>query len=195
MTTLEITLENLEDTNRLARWMARNISGCPGVRALLLRGKPGSGKTTFTAALVRALPGGDLAEVASPSFTLCNHYPTTPPVLHGDLYRCASAVPDEIAEALQHAGTLTILEWAEYLPWEDFPEDFLDILFTSDDNVYLLTMNAVGPDAQKMTHALYLWTEKGRSETQPKQRDSAPYCRLRSRLLISLTTCQQVIEL
>ncbi len=57
------------------------------IRALYLRGTLGSGKTTLTRGLVAALPGGEDAEVASPSFTLCNIYPTRPALLHADLYR------------------------------------------------------------------------------------------------------------
>ena len=80
-----------------------------GIAALLLRGPLGSGKTTLTRALVEALPGGDQAEVASPSFTLCNYYPTTPPVMHCDLYRSPGSLPDEIAEGLDKPEIFSIL--------------------------------------------------------------------------------------
>lgn len=82
-----IKLVGLGDTIRLGRWFADSLPTYPALRALLLRGPLGSGKTTFTRALVEALPGSASAEVASPSFTVCNHYPTIPPVLHCDLYR------------------------------------------------------------------------------------------------------------
>ena len=81
-----VTLHSLADTRRLGRLLAAGLREL-GPVALLLRGPLGSGKTTLTAALTAALPGGDLAEVGSPSFTICNYYPTTPPVLHADLYR------------------------------------------------------------------------------------------------------------
>lgn len=73
-----IVLRNREETRRMGQWLAAHLPDS-GVRALLLRGPLGSGKTTLTSALVQALPGGDAAEVSSPSFTLCNHYPTTRP--------------------------------------------------------------------------------------------------------------------
>jgi len=93
----------------------------------LLRGEIGSGKTTLTRFLVEALPGGDRAEVSSPSFTLCNVYPTTPQVLHCDLYRVGGAVPEEISEVLDAGDMAVLVEWAEYLPVEQRPQDFLDI--------------------------------------------------------------------
>ena len=40
-----IRLDNLEETRRLGRWLADHLPGS-GVRALLLRGPLGSGKTT-----------------------------------------------------------------------------------------------------------------------------------------------------
>ncbi len=97
------------------------------INAILLRGDLGSGKTALTAALVRALCGGDTAEISSPSFTLCNSYSTQPEVLHCDLYRCAHNMPDDIWEALEQPHILTIIEWAEYVPREALPSNFLDI--------------------------------------------------------------------
>lgn len=134
---------NLEQTRRMGRWLAANLPGS-GVRALLLRGPLGSGKTTLISALVQALPGGDAAEVASPSFTLCNHYPTTPPVLHCDLYRSAGALPDEILDGLENPAVLTVVEWAEYLPPADWPEEILDISLQACEESRMLTLKAHG---------------------------------------------------
>lgn len=148
---LTLTLHSLEDTAHFARALAEALAAAPNaapnaapdavpntalaaplpahpsVRALLLRGELGSGKTTFTRALVHALPGGDRAEVASPSFTLCHTYPTAPPVLHCDLYRTPAALPEEVWEGLDNAQVLTIIEWAEHLPPAALPEEYLDI--------------------------------------------------------------------
>lgn len=124
---------------------------------LCLYGQLGAGKTTFTSALVRSMLGGEHAEVASPSFTLCHRYPTTPPVLHADLYRlgetCAagaqqptlpiSFLPEELVDILENDNPyiqhsqyskefpFVILEWAEYLPKNYFPKHTLcvEILF------------------------------------------------------------------
>ena len=83
----QIILYSLEDTARFAETLVAAVSGDAKTRTLLLHGDLGSGKTTLTRFMVLSLPGGLEAEVASPSFTLCNHYATVPPVLHCDLYR------------------------------------------------------------------------------------------------------------
>jgi tRNA threonylcarbamoyladenosine biosynthesis protein TsaE len=163
----EIRLENLEDTKRLARWFARHLPRHRPVRALLLRGPLGSGKTTFACCLARALPGGGNAETGSPSFTLCNRYPTTPAMLHGDLYRCPASPPEELTEALQDADMLTVLEWAEFLPEAELPEEFLDILFTPCESVRLLTVNAAGRDAEELSRELRRqWAERPGKEQE-----------------------------
>jgi tRNA threonylcarbamoyladenosine biosynthesis protein TsaE len=147
-----IILRSLEDTYTLARFLAEELRRYSSVRALLLRGPLGSGKTTFTTALVRALPNGEQAETGSPSFTLCNHYPTAPPVTHCDLYR--GHVPDEILEGLENDTALTIVEWAEYLPLSDLPDEFLDISFKPCEKGILLTMRNHGHDAAELLRNL-----------------------------------------
>ena len=120
-------LPDLAATAALGRALAHVLTCPPSVTCVLLRGDLGSGKTTLTRALVGSLPGGDRAEISSPSFTLCNAYPTTPPVLHCDLYRCEASLPDEIWEALEHPATLTLIEWGEFVPQAALPKDYLDI--------------------------------------------------------------------
>lgn len=149
-----LKLAGLEDTARLGHWLAESLSACPALRALLLRGPLGSGKTTFTRALVEALPGGASAEVASPSFTVCNHYPTTPPVLHCDLYRNGASLPDELAEGLDDPAVLNIVEWAEYLPEAELPEEYLDISFKPCEENRLLIMQAHGHSATALLGSL-----------------------------------------
>ena len=126
----------------------------PVVHCVLLRGDLGSGKTTLTRALVQALPGGDVAEVSSPSFTLCNAYPTTPPVLHCDLYRTESAFPDELWDALDDRGTLTLMEWGEFAPAAALPEDYLDIRLETCDAERLATVEPHGDVARRLVLTL-----------------------------------------
>lgn len=142
---LHLTLATLQDTERLGALLAETLraSSC---RALLMRGDLGSGKTTLTRALVARLPGGSGAEVSSPSFTLCNHYPTQPPVVHCDLYR-GGGVPDELDEALDDGRSLVLVEWAERLPEAALPHDFLDIRWQTCKSRRLVTLSATGPAA------------------------------------------------
>lgn len=127
---LTFTLNSLADTEALARRLAACIVREPALRTLLLRGPLGSGKTTLTRALVAQLTGAEQAEVSSPSFTVCNHYPTTPPVVHCDLYRVGALLPDELFEAWEVQGEnspCVIIEWAEYISPTDLPQEYLDI--------------------------------------------------------------------
>lgn len=127
---LKISLPTPHDTAHLGTRLAHILRQTSAVRALLLRGPLGSGKTALTRALVAALPGGADAEVSSPSFTLCNVYPTTPPVVHCDLYRAETALPEEVWELLDDAPTstsLAVIEWAEFIPAAALPGEYLDI--------------------------------------------------------------------
>lgn len=144
---ITLSLCSPEDTTRLGRALARLALAEPALRAFLLRGPLGSGKTTLTRDLVTALPGGERAEVSSPSFTICNHYPTTPPVLHCDLYRAGSAMPDEIWDALEDGVTLSIVEWAEHMPQDALPEEFLDIQLQACHEKRLVTVEPHGSSA------------------------------------------------
>lgn len=98
------------------------------VSALLLFGRLGCGKTTLVRGLISDLPGGHRAEVSSPSFTLCNLYPTKPAVAHCDLYRSDIPLPlPEEAEDVLESNGLVIVEWAERLPSAERPVNRLDI--------------------------------------------------------------------
>lgn len=145
----EIVLETLESTERLGRRLAAWLPAS-AVRLVLLSGPLGSGKTTLVRALVSALPGGEQAEVSSPSFTLCNSYPTRPPVLHCDLYRAGGA-PDELLEALDSGEALVVVEWGEYLAPQDLPPEYLDIRFRLCNNQHRVRFEAHGEAAVRLT--------------------------------------------
>jgi len=97
----------------LARDFARTLQAGDVVA---LRGELGSGKTTFVAAVVRAL--GGTTDVASPTFTFWHRYAGAPPVEHLDLYRIDS--PAEARElGLDEAlapGSIVFVEWPDRLP-------------------------------------------------------------------------------
>ncbi len=129
-----ILLPDLAHTQALADKLVEAIAAFQGRAAgaklpvFLLMGDLGAGKTTFIRYLVEALPGGKMAEVASPSFTLCNVYPTTPQVQHFDLYRLTPGSSDEmLEESLEEFSGLMLIEWAEYLPARIFPVDRIEM--------------------------------------------------------------------
>lgn len=129
-----LTLNSMEDTENLAKELAPLLEN----HVVFLMGTLGSGKTTFVRHLVAELPGGGNAEVASPSFTLCNIYPTTPEVLHYDLYRLPPGSHDEsLEEALDKIENslggasseklALLVEWAENMPEILVPDNRLEI--------------------------------------------------------------------
>lgn len=138
---LTLLLNDADDTMELGRLLALALAGSAPqgpeaggrVRAVYLFGSLGSGKTTLCRGLVAALPGGEEAEVASPSFTLCNIYPTRPPVLHADLYRLGgnAVLPEEMEEDASPDGdALLLLEWPEYLAASEYAPERLDVVLT-----------------------------------------------------------------
>lgn len=142
---MDISLSDAEATVELGREIGRALAagqaeGGEPLHIILFFGELGAGKTTFTRGLIEALPGGEDAEVSSPSFTLCNSYPTTPPVIHCDLYRSEGALPDEVEEALDAESGLVLVEWAERIPPEDLPLKRLDIRFQVCKNNRLVTL-------------------------------------------------------
>lgn len=149
-----IILKSLEDTARFAEMLAAAVSADAKTRTLLLHGDLGSGKTTLTRFMVLSLPGGSEAEVASPSFTLCNHYATVPPILHCDLYRCAGSLPEELFEALDNPKVLKIIEWSELLPEQDRPEEYLDITLKACEEGRSLMIQARGSRAEALLRHL-----------------------------------------
>ncbi len=84
---------------------------------VVLEGELGAGKTTFVAAVVRALHGPG-ADVSSPTFTFWNRYPGTPQIEHLDLYRIEE--PSEATELGLHEALvpdgITFIEWPQRLP-------------------------------------------------------------------------------
>ena len=139
MRLISLKLNNMEDTARLAKRLAHSLCAPPGNHVVFLMGSLGSGKTTFVRHLVGNLPGSGNAEVASPSFTLCNIYPTNPVVLHYDLYRLPPGCTDDsLEEALemvegarqqpgQKPGQLVLIEWAEHMAQNTIPASRLEI--------------------------------------------------------------------
>ena len=145
MPSLTLSITSLESLAAVARTMAH--AACvvsPG--ALLLSGGLGAGKTTFTSFFVAAMPGGAAAETSSPSFTLCNVYPTLPEVRHFDLYRLEAAQPlDLLAESFDAQGVLTVVEWPERIHKADAPADGVQCIFSvSEKNERVLGLTPLG---------------------------------------------------
>lgn len=148
-----VRLDDTDATVQAGQALGQALRTEQGLAVILFYGELGTGKTTFTRGLVSALPGGDEAEVASPSFTLCNSYPTKPPILHCDLYRSEGALPDEVDEALDEGAGLVLVEWAERLPKRNVPQERLDIRFQSCKNARSMTLTPHGETAGRVLQA------------------------------------------
>lgn len=158
-TDLEKSLSiQLDDTEATVAFGARlgDLILDHGLRAVLLFGRLGCGKTTLTRGIVSELPGGFRAEVSSPSFTLCNIYPTKPPVAHCDLYRGEETVPmpEEAQDVLDAPQGLVIVEWAERLEVRDRPANRLDIRLIPCQNGRLVTLCPHGEAARRLVAEL-----------------------------------------
>ena len=157
-----IYLNDLKHTQNLACKLANCITNhwqkykTLAIQAILFRGDLGSGKTTFTKSFVEALPKGKMAQISSPSFALCNYYKTLPLVLHADLYRCEYNLPDEVWEGLDNINMLNIIEWAEFLPKDAYPDDYLDITLKICENGRVMQVEAHGLFAERL---LKKWLE------------------------------------
>lgn len=162
-TGLTLRLPGPGDTLRLGRVLALALADQPGARTLLLSGGLGAGKTTLVRGLVEALPGGDDAEVSSPSFNICNMYPTRPETAHYDLYRleqapgAALAVADDaLLDLLETEGprrALVIVEWAERLPVDVLPPDRLELTWLPATHGRLIMATARGEAARRVLAA------------------------------------------
>lgn len=119
-----------DQTAVLGQVMAQLVQAGLYPPAFYLFGPLGCGKTTLIRALCANLPGGEQAEVASPSFTICNEYPTSPPFLHVDLYRLGqnASLPDEAEDRPKNA--ILALEWPENLQQALYESHRLDLIIT-----------------------------------------------------------------
>ena len=139
-------------TLALGRALAMSLPQEWDAPVVLLRATLGSGKTTLARGFVAALPGAENAEVASPSFNLANVYPTSPPVVHVDLYRLGEGFLDAGLDEVLDAGhgsrrRVLLVEWAQYLPAALHPASWLDMEIAESGEGRTATLPPHGPQA------------------------------------------------
>jgi len=130
---MEILSTSTAETEKLAQVVAREVK--PGT-VLALFGDLGSGKTTFTAFLVKAL--GFDSRVQSPTFVIHRRYAKPPgkpidTVHHVDLYRLTSSkevLDIGLQEMLQEPHSLVLIEWPE-LAMNILPNSTVKLYFTN----------------------------------------------------------------
>ena len=121
----EVQIQNIADLDRAAKEFLEKI----GDRTLVALFAPmGSGKTTLTTAICRAL--GVTDPVGSPTFAIVNEYMRADgdPMYHFDFYRI-----NKLQEAVEiglydylDSGCLCIMEWPENIE-ELLPEETLKV--------------------------------------------------------------------
>ncbi len=147
------TLSSLDHTAHFGATLAEAMLQTPELKVILFTGDLGSGKTTMTRAFVHALPcrQGEEAEVSSPSFTLCNIYPTQPEVAHFDLYRLESGPADDaLLDAFDDGTSVVLVEWAERLRPEDVPPHRLHLHWQRQGEIRLLHATPYGDAARSV---------------------------------------------
>lgn len=148
-------VKNTEETELLGKSLAQALVSTNPVQTLLFKGTLGSGKTTLIRSLVQHLPGGDEAEVSSPSFNVYNLYPTTPETAHYDLYRLAGGCVDEsFYELLDEEQTLMLVEWAEHLPEREYPNEWLQFTWVPCEEGRQIDILVKGAGATRVIEAL-----------------------------------------
>jgi tRNA threonylcarbamoyladenosine biosynthesis protein TsaE len=113
-------------TTDIARQFAAGLK--PGTLVLLF-GDLGAGKTLFARGVVSYFSKTVLA--TSPTFSLVNVYPTTPPIYHLDLYRIqgdAELIDLGFEEYLESDG-IVLVEWGEKCE-QMLRMDYIRISFT-----------------------------------------------------------------
>ena len=145
---MRFLLRTPDDTLRFGTALAKALVHEPRLRVVLLAGDLGSGKTTMTRGFVAALPGGEEAEVSSPSFNICNLYPTTPETAHFDLYRLEGGEPDDaLLDLMDEGQSIVLVEWAERLPESALPPVRLHLDWQRDAETRLVRATAHGEAA------------------------------------------------
>lgn len=141
---MNIFLADDEATRQLGETLAACLLEHRDIKIVFFYGDMGMGKTTLVSALTKALPGGEKAETGSPSFTLCNIYPTVPPIAHFDFYRQENGSADEsFLDFLEEERHVLLVEWAERLPAHALPPHRLDCV---------LAVSGGGRQAQLTAH-------------------------------------------
>lgn len=101
-----------EETQIIAAELASTLKGG---EFIALIGDLGTGKTTFTQGLAKAL--GSTAKVKSPTFTIMDIYPCKHPtikqIVHVDFYRVPDAHEDIALDEYKRPDTIIVAEWPQ----------------------------------------------------------------------------------
>lgn len=117
---------------------------------ILLEGDLGSGKTTFTKGIGRAL--GITKTINSPTFTIMKTYKGKYPLYHLDLYRLNGVNTEFDLEEYIDSG-ISVIEWPNQAK-ELLPEEYLRITINIVDEKRKFTIEPYGKQYEKLMEAL-----------------------------------------
>ena len=123
---MQIYLANPSKTHQLGVILGQTLIGGS---TILLEGNLGAGKTSLVQGIGEGLEVGE--SIISPTFTLiCEYYRGRIPLYHLDLYRLQpeqveGLYPENYWEGIEVTPGITVIEWAERLPYR--PESYLEI--------------------------------------------------------------------
>lgn len=138
-------LESLSDTERFAKAFSDKLA--PGT-VILLSGDLGSGKTTFTQFLGKAL--GVKRHMTSPTFNIIKSYQGKFRIHHMDCYRLEDSDEDLGFDEYFNDNDVAIVEWPQFI--EDYlPADCISINMSYiDESKRMLEMTATGDNNIKI---------------------------------------------
>jgi tRNA threonylcarbamoyladenosine biosynthesis protein TsaE len=119
-----IRLNSEDDTNALAKIIAEDVF--PGM-IIGLSGDLGSGKTTFTKYLAKAMGVED--HLNSPTFTLLKTYQGTLDLYHMDVYRLENIGYDYELDDYIYGQGVSVIEWYPYIKTM-LPDHILTLTFS-----------------------------------------------------------------
>jgi len=122
---VNFSIKDIDELYILARAL-KEACAKGGYLPIFMEGELGAGKTTFVRCVVEQMEGGDGAEVSSPSFNIYNVYPTTPEVVHVDLYRCLEP-EEEVLAIFEQKDVWVFMEWCDRLDKTLWPRELLHL--------------------------------------------------------------------
>ena len=150
---VKIYLEDENKTKEIGYKLGNLLT--PG-SVICLIGDLGSGKTTMTQSLAKALEVDDY--ITSPTFTIVNEYEGKMPLYHFDVYRLSEA--EEIYEVgyedYLNSGGIILIEWADIIKSE-LPKEYIEIkLFYHEDETREVELRYVGNPAKEKEMLKYV---------------------------------------
>jgi len=115
---------SMEDTEKIGS----DFSNCLDYGSIVyIFGDIGVGKSVFTRGAIHSLPGGKNLIVRSPTFLYLFEYPTTPTVVHLDLYRLkekTNLLDFGLEDWLENRYVLFI-EWPQHITDDSIEPNFI----------------------------------------------------------------------